>query len=118
MSGAVLLTSLVGIALLHLPALAHRWLWLGTSVAWTLFATLWLALDVRRIVRLDPGERAQVKKAILYPFEVLGVVTVALQVMNAVVWLEAWPVFLAFAVASTFALQQFVLLVYTGFRQV
>lgn len=116
MSGAVLLSSLVGICALYLPWLDVGTLWTGASAVWMVFGAVWLVVDLRKVANLDPSERVQVSKAILYPFDVLAVVTLALQAANILIWHEAWPVFVAFTVAVTFALQQFVLLVRMGFR--
>ena len=74
----------------------------------------WLVLDWRKVARLVPAEREQIKGVVIYPFTVAAVITLLLQVVNAVKLAQAWPFFLVLVLAIAF--QQFILLVQMGLR--
>ena len=63
-----------------------------------------------------PAEREQIKGVVIYPFTVAAVITLLLQVVNAVKLAQAWPFFLVLVLAIAFAFQQFILLVQMGLR--
>ena len=108
--GGVLLFSLLAIALGHTP-ISPRVLWSSESALFFALGTPWVIFDWRRVARLDPAERAQMKGYILFPFNVAGILILLLQLANAAVIHESWPLFLGLVFSMAFALQQFVLLV-------
>ena len=116
LSGLVLISSLLGISLLHIEALETTTLWRCGSAMVFLLGIPWLILDLRRVSRLEEKERADVKTYVIYPFNFLAVVVFLLQIANAFVLGKSWPFFLALVLAITFAFQQFILLVRMGFR--
>lgn len=115
-SGSVLLLALLGMSLLHLVPADSSSLWRSASALVFVFGTFWMIMDARRVSRLAPTERADVKGYILYPFMAAGVAALVLQLVNVLLFHEAWPFFLALVLAIAFALQQFILLVRMAFR--
>jgi len=116
LSGLVLISSLLGISLLHIESLEPATLWIGGSALLFLLVTPWLILDSRKVARLEKKERAEVKAYVIYPFNFLAVVVLLLQIANVFFLNKSWPFFLALVLAITFAFQQFILLVRMGFR--
>lgn len=84
LSGLVLFTSLLGIALLHVDELPASLLWRIGSAVIVLLGTPWLIWDVVRIRRLEKAERAEVNPVILITFDSLTVLALALQIANVV----------------------------------
>jgi len=117
-SGLVLFCSLLGNSLLHMESLLAAHLWRGASALVLLLGGFLLFWDWSRVRRLEPAERAEVKAYILYPFNVVGVLTLILQLVNVFVLAKSWPFFVGLVFALTFAFQQFILMVRMGFRDV
>jgi hypothetical protein len=116
LSGFVLISSLLGVSLLYIESLEPTTFWSIGSATVFLLVTPWLILDWRKVTRLEEEERAEVKAYVIYPFNFLAVVVLLLQIANVFVISKSWPFFLALALATTFAFQQFILLVRMGFR--
>ena len=116
MSGFVVFSTLLSISLLYLESLEATVLWRGQSALVILFGTLWLIMDWRRLGQLAAQERAQVKAAVIYPFNSLAAIALALQIANIVWFVAPWPFFIALVIMTLFAFQQFILLVRMGFR--
>ena len=117
LSGLVLFTSLLGIALLHVDELFRSLLWRIGSAVIVLLGTPWLIWDIVRIRRLEKAEKAEVNPVILITFDSLTLVALALQIANVVALGEAWPFFLALVLTVAGAFQQFVLFVRTGIQK-
>jgi hypothetical protein len=118
LSGFLLLSSLLGVTLLHMEATDVRYVWRSLSGVAVIFGTLWLVVDCRKVTKLDEAERSQVKAWIFYPFTLIAVFGVALQAANVLVIAKSWPFFLGLFFVVAFAFQQFILLVRMGFRDV
>lgn len=116
-SGLVLFSSLLSIALLHFQSVSPSILWASGSVIMLLLGCPWIILDWRKISKLTPLERAKVNPFVIYPFTILAVLFLLLQLFNALWIKEAWPFFLVLVLALTFAFQQFVLLVYMAINE-
>jgi hypothetical protein len=117
-SGLVLFCALLGNSLLHVESLPAAHLWRGASALVFLLGGFLLFWDWSRVRGLEPAERAEVKAYILYPFNVVGVLTLILQLVNAFVLAKSWPFLIGLVFALTFAFQQFILMVRMGFRDV
>lgn len=117
LSGFVLISSLLGVSLLHIKSLEPVTLWRTASAIAFLLVTPWLIFDWRKITQLEGDERAEVKAYVIYPFNLLAVAILLLQIANVFVFGKSWPFFLALVVGITFAFQQFILLVRMGFRE-
>ena len=111
--GGVLLFSLAGISLLH-TAIDRSLIWTIESALMFALGVPWVVLDWHRVRRLDAAERDQIKGYVIYPFNVAGVGILLLQLGNALVIHNSWPLFLALVFSIAFALQQFILLVRMG----
>ena len=116
LSGLALVLSLVAISLLHIEALDHSSLWRGASAIVFLLVTPWLILDLVKVRRLDPRERAGVNLYLLSFFDSLAAAMLILQLANCFLIVAAWPFFLGLALVVAGAFQQFILLVRMGFR--
>jgi hypothetical protein len=111
-----LFTSLLGMTLLHVERIDGEILWRGGSVLMVLTGVPWLLFDWHKIRALSPDERAHVHPFVIYPFTVIAVLALALQLVNAVFLGIDWIFFLALVVQLAFAFQQFILLVESGMR--
>ena len=118
LSGYVLLSSLLGVSLLHVDTPAQDLVWRSESAIAFVLGTFWLIVDWRKVMSLDEAERAQVKSYIFYPFNLLAALALLLQIANVLLLGESWPFFLGLVAVVTFAFQQFILLVRMGFRDV
>jgi hypothetical protein len=118
LSGYVLLASLLGVSLLHVETPDQDLVWRLESAILVLLGTPWLVTDWRKVTRLDPAERSQVRASIFYPFTVLAVLALALQIANIFYMGRSWPLFLGLLVVVSYAFQQFILLVRMAFRDV
>ncbi len=118
LSGFVLLSSLLGVSLLHTEATDLRVIWQSLSALSATFGTVWLIVDWRKVTKLEEAERNQVQGWIFYPFTVVAVLGVLLQVANIFLMAKSWPFFLGLFFVIAFAFQQFILLVRMGFRDV
>jgi uncharacterized membrane protein len=116
MSGFVMFSTLLSISLLYLESLEATWLWRGQSALVVLLGAPWLIIDWQRVRRLEALERAQVKATVIYPFNGLAVIGLALQLANLVWFVAPWPFYVALVIITLFAFQQFILLVRMGFR--
>lgn len=110
-SGSVLFFAIVGVSLLNVDALDHGYLWRAGSAATFVAGTCWLAVDLRRVRALEPGDRETINGFVFYSFTVAATLSIILQVINAVALGAAWPFFLGLAFIIAFAFQQFILLV-------
>ena len=115
-SGVVLFFSLLCNALLHVESLAAAHLWRGASTVFFVFTTYWLLVDWRKVSRLEPAQRAEVKPYVLYPFIGAGIAVLLLQLANVFVLGVAWPFLIGLVFGLAFAFQQFLLMVRMGFR--
>ncbi len=113
LSGFVLLSSLFGIALLHIESVDPGTLWRGASGLVLLVGAPWVVLDWLQIRRLESAEKEQVKAWVIYPFSLLAVLGLLLQAANCF-YGQLWPFLLALAGMVMFAFQQFILLVRMG----
>ena len=116
LSGMGLIVSLLGISLLHLDLTDVSMLWRSGSTALVILATPWLIWDVLKVLRLGSSERAEMSSQILIVFYSLSVAMLLLQLVNIVLIVESWPFFLALVLIIGGAFQQFILLVWMGFR--
>ena len=114
-AGGVLMMSIINLSLLH-TSVDRGLFWSINSGVVLVLGSTWLLYDWVRIGRLDAGEREQVSRYILYPFNATAVLLLLLQGLNSAIWLQSWPYFLALGYAIAFALQQFILLVRMGLR--
>jgi len=118
LSGVVLTFSLVGVSLLHVSDIDPNRFWSGFSGAVFLVAAPWLLRDVVKVSRLEKAEKAQVNMLLLVFFNTLAVVVVILlQLYNWILLREPWPFFLALALITAGAFQQFILLVRMGIQE-
>lgn len=114
-SGLVFGASLFAMTAQHVEALAPAVLWRVGSAVLILTGVPWMVLDRRRIARLTPNERAQIRGYVIYPFTALAVVALLLQAVNLYLG-TAWPFYFALVAQRSFTLQQFVLLVWSGIQ--
>ena len=110
-----LLTSLFALTLLH-AAIPDALVWRVVSAAWALAAAIMLRRDWYRLRAFSKSESALVDRRILVPAYAAVIVTVLLQVSNSVHLHEFWPLLVALSLSLLLAFQQFVLLLYSGFR--
>lgn len=115
-SALVLVLSLACIALLHIQNMNKSVLWRTGSAIIVTTGIPWMVYDWRVIGNLDPHARSQISGYVIYPFTVLAIAGIVLQVLNVFYICQLWPLLVALVLQLTFALQQFVLLVYTGLR--
>ena len=115
-SGFVLIVSLLGISLLHIESVNESLLWRSGSSILVILGAPWLIRDWRKINRLSPEERLHVPNSVIYPFTVMAVVVIVLQIVNALKYGAAWPFFAALVLLVAFTFQQFILLVWTRLR--
>ena len=117
-SGLVLLSSLLGISLLHAEPLEAPFLWRGGSTLVLIFGIPWIFFDWHKVRGLEEAERADVKAYIFYPFIIIGILFLILQILNVFVLGQSWPFFVALVFLIAFAFQQFILMVRMGFHDV
>lgn len=115
-SGMVLTLSLIGISLLHLEITDPALLWRMGSVLVFLCTTPWLIWDIVKVRRLNATEKLEVNSYVLYSFNAVTISMLVLQLFNWFAINEAWPFFLALALAIFGAFQQFILLVTARLR--
>ena len=115
-SGLVLILSLLGISLLHVESIDASSLWRGGSAVLVLIGIPWLIFDWHKIRRLEPEERSKVYGYVIYPFTVIAVFVLLLQLANTLFLGSAWPFFVALVLQVIFAFQQFILLIQAGLR--
>lgn len=110
-SGTILISSLLGISLLHVESLERSVLWIAMSLLLLTLGTSWLLLDRQRVSHLDAHERSDVKAYVHYPFAAGTVLVLALQIGNVITLQTSWPVFVALTDFTVFAFQQFILMI-------
>jgi hypothetical protein len=115
-SGFVSIISLLGISLIHVDFVDDSLLWRTGSSVLVILGIPWLIRDWRKINRLSPEERLHVPNGVVYPFTVLAVAAICLQVANAIKLGAAWPFLVALVLLIAFTFQQFILLVWTRLR--
>ena len=81
-SGLVLVQALTSITVLQGFEANAENLWAAQSAFTLLFGVPWLYIDWRKVLRLAPEERRKVPALIFYPFNLLAVVVMSLQVFN------------------------------------
>lgn len=114
---AALFTSLFALTLLH-AGIPDVLVWRVASAAWALAAAIMFPRDWYRLRALSESEWALVDRRILVPAYTAIIVTLLLQVSNSVHLHEFWPLLVALSLSLLLAFQQFVLLLYSGFRAV
>ena len=116
LSGLALLASLLVMALSHVDLSDPQILWRGASATLLLLSAPWLIWDMFKVRRLQALEKSQVNAYLLYSFNSVAVAMLFLQLANWLVIRQPWPFFLALVLVVAGALQQFILLVRTGFH--
>jgi len=115
LSGFVLCASLFAIAMLHVEALTAATLWRLASGATFLLGSAWLLWDLRKVAQLK-ARHDDINLSLVAAFDTLAALALALLVYNFFALHLAWPVFIALAVITAGAFQQFILLVQMHLR--
>ena len=90
--------------------------WRLASAAWAFAATIMMARDWLRLRAFSEPERALVSRRLLVAIYGAVILTVLLQATNRVHLHARWPLLVAVSVNLLIAFQEFVLLLFTGFR--
>ena len=117
MSGFVLFSALLGMSALHFESASENVLARYGSLLVLIFGVPWLIYDWRKAIRLLAADENAVNTTLFYPFNIVAILILLLQLINTVALAESWPFFLALLMCTSFAFQQFILLVATGFRE-
>lgn len=116
LSGTALALCLIGISLLHIDFARPELLWISGSAVMILVITPWFIGDIRKLYRLEVGEKAQINITLIVCFDLLAVAMLLLQLGNVFVIQQQWPFFLALTLTIVGAFQQFILLVMAGMQ--
>ena len=90
--------------------------WRVASAAWAFAIAILMAQDWRRLRALSESERTLVHWQLLVLFWASLILVALLQVANSVHLHALWPLLVALILSLLSAFQQFMLLLYAGFR--
>ncbi len=111
LSGFVLLSALLGIALLHTADLSSTLYWSMFSGLILLLGTIWIVWDIRKVRQLA-AEGASINTFLVVVFDSLASLALLLQLYNTIYLQQSWPVLVALTFITAGAFQQFILLVH------